>query len=826
MKENEYSSITVKVRSFFLAALFSQPLLFFLFSIPTLDSGITGLLKVFAIAYPLPLCIMFILFYQQYKTFCMDIAFVYDEKNSGNIPRERMLSINYFPLKTCIILWAGFAASILISVILFIYYNIYDTIYVAGFVGMLGLITILLASGIYYTKIKKTMFPLVDYVYYRALTIFEKIAGPVILSVLVLLSVVSVLKFSFVDNILRDIRQREIAESVEKTSLAIDSFISELYSELHIYSISQVAKDMNYAGLTSYLIELEKNKRNMNFQLYFACDTTGKGPTSKGKSGDISKLPEFQQCITSGQPSFTNPMKSQITDDYIIIGLYPVKKDGKVVGVIGGTVLMDGITKILTKEQKYTTGRFLVFNKDGKIIFSATQAIIGKVLGVDIKDDGKKTIGANRLITSEEHSFLEYTFMGKDTVSYKSRIPMLGDYILFSIDKNEFYKVSTRLIIMELVFFVIFASVSFGVVWIIARGFSTPIRNTIKIFKKLSEGDLSVKSDDYLADEFGLLVRNLKRFISKIRTVINVSSDASVNLAQSVEELSATSQSISELSQTQAASIEETSASVEEVAASIEMIAAHAKEQFELSKSTFKSMSELQAVGGEVLESAGEALQLSEQTTCKASEGSELMNRTIAGMNQIDNSTRSIAEMVAIISDISDRVAMLALNASIEAARAGDQGRGFAVVAEEVSKLAEETAVTAKKITEVVSAGRHEVSSGIEYVNKTSDAFKAITDNIQKTQGSIKNISDSLIKQAEKSNTVLSETGRVMEMAEKISASTGEQLVINQEISKTIDQINRNTQTSASGAEEVASSAEEISAQAESLMEQMKFFKV
>ncbi len=128
-------------------------------------------------------------------------------------------------------------------------------------------------------------------------------------------------------------------------------------------------------------------------------------------------------------------------------------------------------------------------------------------------------------------------------------------------------------------------------------GFFYADQKYYKNFKKLSEGDLSVKSDDYLADEFGLLVRNLKRFISKIRTVINVSSDASVNLAQSVEELSATSQSISELSQTQAASIKKTSASVEEVAASIEMIAAHAKEQFELSKSTFKSMSELQAVG-------------------------------------------------------------------------------------------------------------------------------------------------------------------------------------------------------------------------------------
>jgi len=237
-------------------------------------------------------------------------------------------------------------------------------------------------------------------------------------------------------------------------------------------------------------------------------------------------------------------------------------------------------------------------------------------------------------------------------------------------------------------------------------------------------------------------------------------------------------------------------------------------------------MKELQVVGGEVVSFAADALSVSEQTTVKASEGSDLMNKTIAGMNQIDNSTRSIAEMVAIISDISDRVGMLALNASIEAARAGEQGRGFAVVAEEVSKLAEETAVTAKKITDVVVVGRNEVQSGIEYVNLTSEAFESINENIEKTRVSIKNISDSLVKQSEKSNVALSETERVMEMSEKISASTSEQLIINQEISKTVDQINSNTQTSASGAEEVAASAEEISAQAESLMGQMRFFKV
>jgi methyl-accepting chemotaxis protein len=727
------------------------------------------------------------------------LFFIFDEKNQGNISREKIVFINYFPLRSVQVLWIGFALELIVIIIILLALGIYDSLFECVFAGMLGVVSALITSGAYYSRVKKSIYPVVDYIPFRALTIFEKLAAPVILSIFFILSLVSVIKYAFIENAIQEVRQREVIESAEKTALGIESFVKELYSELHVYSNNPVILEMNNGRMEQLLKEIHRNKRSGDIQLYFACDTTGKGPTSIGTSGDISRLPEFQQCVNTGKPLFTSPMKSQITDDLIIICVYPVRQGGKVIGVVGGTVLMDAILEIITRDKKYSTGRYLVVDQKHRIIFSATKSIIGKVIGVDIKDDGKNLKDTGRILTSEHNSFLTYTYNAKETISYKSSIPLLNYNILFSMDKSEFDKDTTDLIIMEIVFFILFASVAFGIVWAIAQSFSRPIRNTIGIFKKLSEGDLTARSEDYLTDEFGLLIRNMKRFISKIRQVINVSSDASVNLAQSVEELSATSQSISELSQTQAASIEETSASVEEVAASIEMIAAHSKEQFELAKSTYNSMSALQGVGGEVVKSASEALQISEQTTVKASEGSELMDLTIAGMNQIDNSTRSIAEMVAIISDISDRVAMLALNASIEAARAGDQGRGFAVVAEEVSKLAEETAVTAKKITEVVNAGRNEVRSGIEYVNKTSGAFKAITDNIEM----LKFFNDNMI-----------------------SASTSEQLVINQEISKTIDLINRNTQTSASGAEEVASSAEEISAQAESLMEQMKFFKV
>jgi methyl-accepting chemotaxis protein len=96
------------------------------------------------------------------------------------------------------------------------------------------------------------------------------------------------------------------------------------------------------------------------------------------------------------------------------------------------------------------------------------------------------------------------------------------------------------------------------------------------------------------------------------------------------------------------------------------------------------------------------------------------MTDTIAGMNSIDESTKRIAEMVLAISDISDKVNLLALNASIEAARAVITAGDLLVVAEEISKLADQTAVSAKNITEIVNSGLAQVGRGKEYVEATA----------------------------------------------------------------------------------------------------------
>ncbi|HRX48219.1 MAG TPA: HAMP domain-containing methyl-accepting chemotaxis protein, partial [Spirochaetota bacterium] len=358
------------------------------------------------------------------------------------------------------------------------------------------------------------------------------------------------------------------------------------------------------------------------------------------------------------------------------------------------------------------------------------------------------------------------------------------------------------------------------------KRFSLPIQNTIGVLERLAEGDLTAESTDFLADEFGEMIRNFKQFQRKLRGTITTALKAAVQLSSSAHELAITSSKMSDSAQTQAASVEEASASLEEVSGSIELININAQEQAKLAKTTYNAMEQLRSDNETVAGYAEKALEAARGTTEQAGNGQQLMQNTIEGMNNIDESTQKIADTVRLISDISDQVNLLALNASIEAARAGEHGRGFAVVAEEISKLADQTAASAKGITDFVNAGLREVEKGRSYVDETGRAFNMIIEYIAQTEELVRKITDSASRQAESSREVLESTKKVNEMSDSISVSTNEQMMTNQEMSKTVEQINQNTQAAAAAAEEIASSADEISAQAEILSARMEFFKV
>ncbi|MCA9003524.1 MAG: methyl-accepting chemotaxis protein, partial [Planctomycetes bacterium] len=188
------------------------------------------------------------------------------------------------------------------------------------------------------------------------------------------------------------------------------------------------------------------------------------------------------------------------------------------------------------------------------------------------------------------------------------------------------------------------------------------------------------------------------------------------------------------------------------------------------------AVEEMTMTAGEVARNSTDAANLAQETAQTAKSGQEVMEQTVDGMQQVSqavmqaasiittlgHSSDQIGEIVRVIEDIADQTNLLALNAAIEAARAGEQGRGFAVVADEVRKLAERTTKATKEIGDMIrqiqqdtktavnsmEQGTHKVVSGVELANKTGEALAKIYSMVNSTAGMIQQIAQAAEEQS------------------------------------------------------------------------------
>ena len=263
-----------------------------------------------------------------------------------------------------------------------------------------------------------------------------------------------------------------------------------------------------------------------------------------------------------------------------------------------------------------------------------------------------------------------------------------------------------------------------------------------------------------------------------------------------------------------------------EVASSSEQMSRGAKDQTDQIGQVSTAIEEMTSTIVESSKNSGEASEGSKKAADTATEGGQIVSDTIRGMQEIANTVRQsadsigklsqsadqIGEIIGVIDDIADQTNLLALNAAIEAARAGEQGRGFAVVADEVRKLAERTGKATGEITEMIKGVQTETQEAVQ-------SMEAGIGEVDKGRELADRAGSSLTEIVNMSQTV-------SDMIQQIATATEQQSSAAEQISKNVENVASIARESATGAEQSATAAEELNRQAEGMREMVAQFKI
>jgi methyl-accepting chemotaxis protein len=363
-------------------------------------------------------------------------------------------------------------------------------------------------------------------------------------------------------------------------------------------------------------------------------------------------------------------------------------------------------------------------------------------------------------------------------------------------DKNA--ATAKSAIVMSVIVVAIGVLLAIGLGIFISRSINNPLKKSVDFAKGVADGDLSQRIDLNRKDEIGDLTTALNGMVNNLTKVIENVKQAANNVASASTQLYSTAEQLATGS--------------EEVASQASTVATSAEE--------------MAATSTEIARNSGMAAEGSKHANDSATTGASVVKATVDGMNRIAERVKDtaktveslgsrsdqIGEIVGTIEDIADQTNLLALNAAIEAARAGEQGRGFAVVADEVRALAERTTKATKEIAQMIKAIQHETKGAVSSMEEGVKEVGKGTEEAAKSGQALQDILNQI-------NSVTAQVNQIASSAEQQTSTTTA-------ISNNINQITNVVTEAAKGAQESARAAATLSTLADEVLKIVGQFKL
>ncbi|MCS3460754.1 methyl-accepting chemotaxis protein [Aeromonas sp. BIGb0445] len=551
------------------------------------------------------------------------------------------------------------------------------------------------------------------------------------------------------------------------------------------------------ADLVSHL---QQTLRSGGFGLAYYGSTEGvmtrNDPALNKGDYDPRERPWYQDAAKVGGLIITEPYVSVTMQQLVVTLAAPVMQQGRLAGVVGANLALDKLIKDVLAMRVHGDGYAMLLDKSGLIVAHPDQALTLK----RSQDLDANLDVAHLQAMSQQGSLQEVEIGGQASMVLVRAIPNT-DWLLTMVMKRDVLLAPLDSLLWQLVMIGGGLLLLFGL--ILTSTFKYLFQDLGRVASALNdiahgEGDLTVQIQTRSQDEVGQLARSFNQFVARLHGIVSRLREVGQQLAEQSRSQAAGAQARSQQVRQQQDEIVMVATAVTEMASATQEIAGNA----EFAATTSGEAVKL-AVAGQ--SQVGQSQRSITGLADEVADASQIIH-------ELDAHAQKISGILATISGIAEQTNLLALNAAIEAARAGEQGRGFAVVADEVRVLSKRTHDSTDEIQQMIETLQQTTRRAVSGMETSRQLAGTSVEDAESANQSLSRINEAI--------------GTISDMATQIAAAAEEQTSVTGEISRNTENIRHVSQELAEQAQEEAAQAAELKSLTERLAEELGRFRL